>query len=268
MSFFFQPCQACTAHAWKQLKKQIFYQRAVDPATRTLCTYCQSFLLQILPFSPPPRLFPFTAGSWDFLYANDRTSFTPWLSFTSFIARREGERKRRKNKGGVREQVTAEYLLLSGLFLPNSTERWVGGVGYWHGRFIFLSLSLCLNWGQGLQGLLYCAAGKLPIRPTLIEHWKQSFIKKLICYSLPLTHSVFFLPHSSAFFHGLTPPHSDFLSQPFLQLSLNALFILLSAYSPPETWRLGSDIIWPFLSPQLCVSVKSLLVSQNGKDHT
>lgn len=81
--------------------------------------------------------------------------------------------------------------------------------------------------------LLYCATGKLPIRAILwLNTESRSFIKKLICYSLPLTHC-FSVSHTLPFSTGScchTPAS-------FLRLSsspLYTVFILsFSAVNPP-----------------------------------
>lgn len=69
-----------------------------------------------------------------------------------------------------------------------------------------LSLSPSSLWTEARVhlGLLYCATGKLPIRaPLWLNTESRSFIKKLICYSLPLTHC-FSFSHSLLFFFSST----------------------------------------------------------------
>lgn len=125
--------------------------------------------------------------------------------------------------------------------------------------FIFLSLfslysfslsQLSLNRGQGPLGpALYCATGKLPIRaPLWLNTESRSFIKKLICYSLPLTHC-FSFSHSLPFFfffHWFTVPHSSFFSWTFLKLSLCCVHSLLLRCNPLPSRGLpwwGEDIM-------------------------
>lgn len=140
-------------------------------------------------------------------------------------------------KRGVKEQVTTEDLLLSARFLPNLIERLAGMVGYWQDLplsfLVFFPLSPSLNWGQGPPSWACsivpqenCQSGLLWLNTE-----SRSFIKKLICYSLPLTHSVFFLPHSSVF-HWLTLPHSNFLSWPFSPALFYTAFILYLSAAP------------------------------------
>lgn len=116
-----------------------------------------------------------------------------------------------------------------------------GLVGLGTGKVsLYLSLSLPFFpplplplWTEArvLLGLLHCAGGKLPIRATLIEHWKQEFYKGADLLFITSHSLVFFLPHSSVF-HWLTLPHSNFLSWSFLQLSLYCVHPFLLCWSP------------------------------------
>lgn len=75
------------------------------------------------------------------------------------------------------------------------------------------SLSASLNWGQGSLGPILLCWRKIA---NLGYSGSKSFIKELICYSLPFTHSPF--SHTLPFFHWLSVPRSDFLSCSFLWL--------------------------------------------------
>lgn len=173
------------------------------------------------------------------------------------VNRRNVYEKRR-----VKGQVATEYLLLSVLFLLNLTEVWL--VGYWQGlTSVSPSLPLWTE-ARALLGLLYCAGGKLPIRATLIEQWKQEFYKGadllfITSHSLPL-----FLPHASIF-HWLTMQHSNFLSWSFQQLPLYCVHSFLLCWNPPPSLetpmvRLGYNVAFS-VSFSKTVWVKSLLVS-------
>lgn len=130
-------------------------------------------------------------------------------------------------------------------FFPDLTERWAGRIGRWQGLSIFLSpfpfISLPLPlWTEARVhlGLLYCATGKLPIRAILwLNTESRGFIKKLICYSLPLTRC-FSISHTLPFFHWLTLPHSSFLSWAFLKLSLYCVHSFLLCCTPLPSWGL------------------------------
>lgn len=103
----------------------------------------------------------------------------------------------------------------------------------WWGWVLARSLPLSFTFWTGarvLLGLLYCAGGKLPIRGSLIEHWRQEFYKEadllfITSHSLSLSPTLLRFPL-------LTVPHSNFLSWSCLQLS-SAVFLYPSLLIPP-----------------------------------
>ena len=141
----------------------------------------------------------------------------------------------------------------------------------WLARFGFVSLSLSLSlfgslfslplWTEArvLLGLLYCAAGKLPIRATLIEHWKQEFYKEADLLFITSHSLLFFFSHTLPFCTG-SPCHTPTSFLGLFSGSIYTAFILpFSLLIPPPHWRLpwlGWDIMWIspffFFSPCAC----------------
>lgn len=129
------------------------------------------------------------------------------------------------------ELKSKEYLLLSVAFLPNPTERWIGGFGSWQGFSFSLPLSLWTE-ARVLLGLLCCAGGKLPIRGTLIEHWKQEFYKGADLLFITSHSLLLFLPHSSVFHCSLCHTPASFLG-----LFSDSLYTAFSADPQPPLPR-------------------------------
>lgn len=167
------------------------------------------------------------------------------------VNRRNVYEKRR-----VKGQVATEYLLLSVLFLLNLTEVWLVGPGT--GKVLLLSLPLSLSelrpgpsWACSIVPEENCQSGLLWLNSE-----SRSFIKELICYSLPLTHSLSF-SHTLPFSTGsLCNTPTSFLG--LFSSSLYTVFTLsFSAEIHPPPWRLpwlDWDIMWLslFLFPRLC----------------
>lgn len=147
----------------------------------------------------------------------------------------------------------------------------------WLARFGFVSLSLSFSlsgslfslplWTEArvLLGLLYCAAGKLPIRATLIEHWKQEFYKEADLLFITSHSLLFFFSHTLPFSTG-SPCHTPTSFLGLFSGSIYTVFILPFSLliPPPPHWRLpwlGWDIMWisPFFF-SLCVLNRCWLV--------
>lgn len=147
--------------------------------------------------------------------------------------------------------------------LPNLTERWVGRVAYWQALSFSLSLSELRpgsSWACSIVPEENCQSGLLWLNTE-----SRSFIKELICYSLPLTHS-FSFSHSLPFSTG-SLCHTPTSFSP-------ALFILCSPFPfsadlpPSETpmVSLGYNVAFSVF-PGLCVCVWNhcWLVCRYGK---
>lgn len=169
-----------------------------------------------------------------------------------------------------KEESKSKSLLSTSCCLRCFCQTWqnAGLVGLGTGKvslspspFFFLPLPLWTE-ARVLLGLLHCAGGKLPIRATLIEHWKQEFYKGADLLFITSHSLVFFLPHSSVF-HWLTLPHSNFLSWSFLQLSLYCVhpFLLCWSLPPLETpmVRVGYNVAFSVFRA-LCVCVCEITV--------
>ena len=147
----------------------------------------------------------------------------------------------------------------------------------WLARFGFVSLSLSLSgslfslplWTEArvLLGLLYCAAGKLPIRATLIEHWKQEFYKEADLLFITSHSLLFFFSHTLPFCTG-SPCHTPTSFLGLFSGSIYTAFILpFSLLIPPPPLetpmvRLGYNVdfsIFFFFFP-LCVWNRCWLV--------
>lgn len=121
----------------------------------------------------------------------------------------------------VREQVAAEHPLLSVCLLPNLGVGGGGAAGRRPGLSFSLSTSLFLPCSSfslseprpgDSRACTIVLEENCQSRLLWLNTESRSFIKELICYSLPLTHS---LTLSSSVLHWLTVPHSSLLSWVF-----------------------------------------------------
>lgn len=247
----------CTGRS-SSLFKKCKYRCAADPAEYTLWTRCQSSWLWSRPLPP------FSLHPWSYFLSLGKTGSTSMqmsaarkvapapsqtplsLSHTS-IKKREYAWK----TSGQRSSRHWEHPVVCTILAKLDRALGWSGVVCWQGlsfclypslsfsvSLSFLSFSLSelrpgYSWACCVVLEENCQSGLLWLNTE-----SRSFIKELICYSLPLTHSSF--SHTFTFFHWLTVLHSNFLSWSFLKL-----------HPPPH----------PHKPTRPCVRVKSLLVS-------
>lgn len=255
-------------HIHRKLQAVEKMQKEHWPSSVHNVNYCQSLCI-FLPFLSTPeailhhrRKRGVPLCKWTVARKRSCRTFTGSLSRPSYINEQKKcvweKTSQRASRYWVPPVVCAVFAKLD--------RRLAGRAGYWQGlTSVSPSLSLPLWTGaRALLGLLYCAGGKLPIRGTLIEQWKQEFYKGadllfITSHSLPL-----FLPHASIF-HWLTMQHSNFLSWSFQQLPLYCVHSFLLCWNPPPSLetpmvRLGYNVAFS-VSFSKTVWVKSLLVS-------
>lgn len=143
-------------------------------------------------------------------------------------------------------------------------DRTLGLAGLHTGK-ASLSLALPLSAGQGPPGPALLCRRKIA-NPGLL--WlnteRRSFIKELICYSLPLTHSFSFshtLPFSTGSLCHTPTSFLHFLSSSLILCS-PLPFLLISSLGDPTVSR---DIMWLPLFSHCCVWNHWWLLCPYGK---
>lgn len=208
--------------SWKQLKMliRVFYWPS---RVHTEHTVSHFFPLKpnFLPFLSTPEAIPSsweeTGSSFMQMTVVSGVAAAPWQADSHYFIHqwREGICMKK-------EESRSKSLLSTSCCLYSFCQTWqnAGLVGLDTGK---VSRSLSFTFWTGarvLLGLLYCAGGKLPIRGSLIEHWKQEFYKGadllfITSHSLLLSPTLFRFPLA----HCATLPFLVFSPAPFIPCS-------------------------------------------------